>query len=132
LISPIVINDITMLRKVTVLGYQKSWIVDGIGGACVMVPSKAFGIRFDKRTNYAYEDAAYHSACSRAGLSLMVMGVVSAVHLPWIVMLDADLEAKKLSIRHEAVTGGLDGFGQSWGSFMQRPLNRWIVSRGEK
>jgi hypothetical protein len=116
-----------MLRKVTALGYQNSWIVDGLGGACVMVPRKAFGIQFDNRTNYAYEDATYHAACARDGFGLMVMGTVSAVHLPWIVMLDPKRESEKLLVRHEAVTGSKNGFDKSWESFSNRPLNRWII-----
>lgn len=131
LYSPIVLNDKTMLQKVKTLGCQDAWIVDGLGGACCMVPKAAFDIPWDERPVYQYEDAAYHSACVNAGFQLMVLGTVSAVHLPWIVMLDPVAERAKLRVRHRAVTGSNVGADQSFERQYRSVLNPWILSIGE-
>lgn len=130
LYSPIVLNDKTMLQKIQTLGCQDGWIVDGLGGACCMVPKAAFDIPWDERPVYQYEDAAYHSACVNAGFQLMVLGTVVAVHLPWIVMLDPVAEQAKLRVRHRAVTGSDAGFDESFSRQYRERLNPWILPIG--
>jgi glycosyltransferase involved in cell wall biosynthesis len=126
LIAPIVVNDKTMLRKIESLGMQDVWAVDGLGGACVVVPETAFNLRFELRTNYQYEDAVFHNAATEAGFGLLVSASVTAVHLPWIVMLDPQQEYEKLKVRHIAIGGSPDTLEKSFMRNYAAVLNPFI------
>ena len=134
MLAPFMYNDLTMQKKIIpYLGRKDDFfsnvvIVDGLGGACTLIPSKIFStLRYnEKLALYVYEDADFHGLVERNGYYLGVDLSVSAVHLPWVVWLDPQREFDKLKMRHIGIksTGSLKkGYERDY----NKVLNRFIL-----
>jgi glycosyltransferase involved in cell wall biosynthesis len=129
-VSPFVINDRTMIKNIEESTFSMEGVMQvcGVGGACTLYPKEVYSqfLYDSSRPNYFHSDAVFHDQLKRAGYSLFVDTQVSAVHLPYILWLDPELEKAKLRIRHGLSSGEPGPFEESYLRNYNKVLNRFI------